>query len=156
MTRYSNFAFRLEGARQQLIMSLHRDSGVTSKKLADAGFIGSRSFSGRAARLARVTAPYVMDRFDDGRLIVLNREYTPIGCGGSKHAHYPDFNDAIIEPWPELLDWLGDNLKTVQAMRMWSFYDDGCPPWSSRDHAERQVRLIEGLIEQVEPGWFRD
>ena len=159
----SNAAFRLEGGRHQLMMSLFPDyrGGLERYDEPVPAWRGSRRYSRQAALMARVSAPYVIKRDSSigGKLIVLNREYKPIGCGGRAwgdgcHAHYPDFQDAIIDPWPELVEWMRENLDEVHEDANWYFYNDLNPPWEGRDYAEALVRKIEGLIDQVAPGWL--
>jgi len=162
--QHNNLAFRVEGARNQLMMSLFPDYSASLERIDAETPIGrgSRRYSRHAARLARVSAPYVIkiDPSVGGKLLVLNREYKPIGCGGRSwgggcHAHYPDFQDAIIQPSLELMEWMRANLDEVHADSAWYFYNDSNPPWDGRNHAERQIRLIEGLLDQVAPGWLK-
>lgn len=162
-SEYSNLAFRLEGGRNQLMMSLFPDYLATLERYDEPmpAWRGPRRYSRQAALLARVSAPYVIKRNADigGKLIVLNREYKPIGCGGRAwgdgcHAHYPDFQDAIIDPWPELVEWMRENLDEVHEDANWYFYNDLNPPWEGRKHTESLILKTEGLIDQVAPGWL--
>lgn len=161
--QHSNLVWLLEGGRRQLMLGMYPEYPYMGyPRLRDVAQVRGARFSGRAAMVARVSAPYSIKRDHDigNKLIVLNREYKPIGCGGKSwagpKAHYPDFSEHIIEPSAGMLAWMRENLKEIHEDMFWSFYDDCTAPWDARKHTEALVLKIESLIDHLAPGFLDD
>lgn len=77
--------------------------------------------------------PYCLRRLDDGRYIVLNRQYKPIGSRTSDWVRYEDDPSAaaikITVAAAKKLSWDGKD-----ALDVIYLYNDGCIPTDSVEH----------------------
>lgn len=159
--QHSNLVWLLEGGRRQLMLGMYPEYPYMGcPRHRDVARVRGSRFSGRAALVARVSAPYCIkrDRDINNKLIVLNREYKPIGCGGKSwegpKAHYPDFAGHIIEPSGDMLVWMRENLTEVHKDSNWYFFNDVTAPWDARKHTESLILKIESLIDHLAPGFL--
>ena len=103
--------------------------------------------------LSRKFLPYFAERLPDGRYILGNRDYKPIGCISEDdwidYAKWPI--SLALELSPEqaaVMSHCGDaNIKRIY------FYDDGCKPWESaeNDLAYRRRLALFFMLEGMPP-----
>jgi len=91
---------------------------------------------------ASVYLPYCLRRQEDGRYVVLNREYKPVGFCTREFITYEDHPVAakigkLTERLAERLSWRGDT-NTAEIF----LYNDGCNPTSSAGNMAAYLERI--------------
>src|SRR5262249_55485681 len=91
--------------------------------------------------------PYCLQQREDGRYILLNRDYKALGyvAGEDKWVDY--------EKWPEAFDIkitpaeaAKMSVRRSRATGSIYFYDDGCPPWAGAAHRKAYYRRVARLF----------
>jgi len=121
-----------------------------------------RNYNKRAAECLRLFVPYSIQKIDDAtsKVIVLNRDYKPIGysglndtgtCRGGDWVRYEDFDSAIADiDSPEMTAFLKACGKDAAGRDwLWFVFDDMTAPWYGRKNAERLVDLIDVALGAV-------
>ena len=88
--------------------------------------------------------PYCLKRLADGRYVVLNRRYKPLGFTTQTNVDYEAYPIALwlrITPTrPAALSWKGsDNTAAIHL------YNDGCVPTSSATHMQAYLGRLAKL-----------
>lgn len=97
----------------------------------------------RDVQLAKCMLPYCYYKLADGRVIVLNRNYKPLGHTGREWIDY------------ELPQWEYCKGQLAQPMepQTWWFFNDSTAPWQSPDHLAAYLRHVaECLADLTERG----
>lgn len=111
--------------------------------------ISWRNYSKRAAECLRSFVPYSIQKIgeDSGKVIVLNREYKPIGYCGSYDdwVNYGDFDSAIADIESPEMQALLKACGKDKAGRdwIWFTFNDATAPWVRVKNAKRLVDLID-------------
>lgn len=82
--------------------------------------------------------PYCLRSVNDKTFIWLNRDYKPLGIATKSYDVFVDYMQ---------LPWLHVQANEPVAARgdFWLF-DDSCPPWNSKAHANRLILLIDSIL----------
>jgi len=92
----------------------------------------------------RVFMPYCIQRLKDGRFIVLNRDYKPLGIQTRELVDYDTHPSAakikITKAVARKLSW--DDKENVDAI---FFYNDGCVPTKSAVHMDAYLARLAVL-----------
>jgi hypothetical protein len=89
--------------------------------------------------------PYCLDKQPDGRYVVLNRKYKPVGFLTKEHIEYPDYPICVKfkglgEITAAKISFNGDsNMDRIYL------YDDGCIPTNSSEYMADYLRRLEIL-----------
>lgn len=100
----------------------------------------------RSSELWKVMLPYCLERLEDGRYILLNRNYKPVGYFGNEAwVRYEDFPGhcyriKLPKKTIEALSHNGDSSSDNIYL-----YDDACPPLSSKESFTAYSRRLELL-----------
>ena len=92
-----------------------------------------------------VHLPYVIDRLEDGRYVVLNREYKPIGFQTSSWIDYETYPIAVrftrmTKATARRLSFEGsEDLNSI------ALYNDGCVPTASAAHMKAYLKRLSIL-----------
>jgi len=92
-----------------------------------------------------VFLPYCLDKQSDGRYVVLNREYKPIGFKTTENIEYEDYPicvelKGITSTTAAKLSYKGDpNTDRIYL------YNDGCVPTKSAEHMKSYLKRLEIL-----------
>lgn len=89
--------------------------------------------------------PYCLDKQPDGRYVVLNREYKPIGFKTREHIKYDDYRvcvelKGIGSATAAKLSYKGDS----NTDRIY-LYNDGCVPTKSNEHMKNYLERLKIL-----------
>jgi hypothetical protein len=89
----------------------------------------------------RKSLTYCAHRRGDGKYILLDRDYKPMGWKGDGWADYDAWPSAFsVKITPEMAAKLSHD-RSADLEWIW-FYNDGCPPWGHPDHrTDYQMRL---------------
>jgi hypothetical protein len=138
----------LEASRSALVSVLGFDSYEEYKNYK----YGTGGYSKRAAKCLRNFIPYCIQKLhkDSSKVIVLNREYKPIGYCGSylDWVEYSDFDSAIADiESPEMKAFLTACGKD-RAGRDWMWFtcNDSTVPWTNSKNAKRLIGLIDAAL----------
>jgi hypothetical protein len=93
-------------------------------------------------RASRPIIPYCLHPAgDDGKFILLNRDYLPIGNTEIKGIHYAGYEWAHVPPPPEgMLD---------PKNGRFYFFDDGSAPWDSLAGLERLIERLNEFLSEM-------
>jgi hypothetical protein len=146
-TTDKKWLLHLEASRSALITALGFFSYEDYEK-------GSpwRNYSKRAAECLRSFVPYAIQKIgeDSGKVIVLNRDYKPIGYCGSYDGwvDYSDFDSAIADvESPEMKAFLtACNKDRAGKDWTWFTFNDATAPWLGAKNAKRLVGLIDAAL----------
>ncbi|MDZ8188995.1 MAG: hypothetical protein RMX96_29595 [Nostoc sp. ChiSLP02] len=92
-----------------------------------------------------VFLPYCLEKQSDGRYVVLNREYKPVGFKTTEHIEYQDY--------PICVELKGIGSATVAKLsyngdsntdRIY-LYNDGCVPTESAEYMKNYLKRLEIL-----------
>ncbi|MBD2246642.1 hypothetical protein [Nostoc sp. FACHB-888] len=91
-----------------------------------------------------VFLPYCLEKQSDGRYVVLNREYKPVGFKTREHIEYQDYISVELK---------GIGLATVAKLSYNSdsntdriyLYNDGCVPTESPEYMKNYLKRLEIL-----------
>ncbi|MEH2331482.1 hypothetical protein [Nostoc sp.] len=92
-----------------------------------------------------VFLPYCIEKQPDGRYVVLNREYKPVGFKTKEHIKY--------EEYPICIELKGIGLATAAKLSYKGdsntdkiyLYNDGCVPTESAEHMKNYLKRLEIL-----------
>ncbi|PSB16982.1 hypothetical protein C7B65_19995 [Phormidesmis priestleyi ULC007] len=92
-----------------------------------------------------VFLPYCLKKQDDGRYVVLNREYKPIGFKNRENVKYEDYPicvelKGIGSATAAKLSYKGDS-----SMDNIYLYNDSCVPTESAEHMKNYLKRLEIL-----------
>lgn len=88
----------------------------------------------------RALLPYALERVSEGQYVIVGRDYTPVGMTEDKWVRYADFPNLHVPL----------SLEAVSRLREDGYlYNDGCPPWNSREDCQAYLRHLEKLIDLV-------
>lgn len=96
--------------------------------------------------LAKICLPYCLKRLDDGRYVVLNRWYKPMGMMTREHVDYDDHAlhiPGLRAKTAALLSW-----ERCESLETIFLYTDSCGPTRSTaawDAYARRLRHLNGL-----------
>lgn len=95
-------------------------------------------------------APYCVKNLGDGRVILLNRKYKPLGVTSVDWIEYESHPTAVraqLTPGAaKKISWAG---KTPDANGFVWLYDDGCSPWQSADAMQAYLDRLAVLMSQT-------
>tara|TARA_R110000868_G_scaffold296620_2_gene556862 strand:+ start:169 stop:621 length:453 start_codon:yes stop_codon:yes gene_type:complete len=145
MTTNKKWILHLEASRSALVCAL----GFNSYHDYKIGYYRINNYSKRAAGCLRNFLPYCVQKLDEdsGKVIVLNRDYKPIGyCGSySEWVDYGDFDSAHADmESPEMKAFLNACDKNKHGM--WYTFNDVTPPWYRAKNAERLINIIDAAL----------
>jgi hypothetical protein len=146
--RKEKWLLHLEASRSALVNVLGFNSYEDYKK----NVCNTGNYSKRAAECLRNFIPYCIQKLDkdSSKVIVLNRDYKPIGYCGSYHdwVNYGDFDSAIADmESPEMKAFLTACGKD-RAGRDWMWFtcNDLTVPWSGAKNVKRLIGLIDAAL----------
>lgn len=92
-----------------------------------------------------VFLPYCIQKQPDGRYVVLNREYKPVGFKTNDHIKYEEYPvcvklKGIGSATAEKLSYKGDSNTDIIYL-----YNDGCVPTESAEHMKKYLKRLEIL-----------
>jgi hypothetical protein len=92
-----------------------------------------------------VVLPYVLKRLEDGRYVVLNREYKPVGFLTRVHVKYEDYPIAL-----KLRGLTAAVAKKLSCdgsanLDLIGLYDDGCVPTQSKKNMDAYLERLARL-----------
>lgn len=94
----------------------------------------------RDVQLAKCMLPYCYFKLDgherNGQVIVLNRNYKPLGHTGREWVDYQ------LPQW----DYCKGRLDRPMGTETWWFFNDGTAPWQSADHLANYLRTIADCL----------
>jgi len=147
-TTDKKWLLHLEASRSALVSVLGFDSYEGYKNYK----YGTGGYSKQAAKCLRSFIPYCIQKLDkdNSKVIVLNRDYKPIGYCGSYHdwVNYSDFDSAIADiESPEMKAFLNACGKD-RAGRDWMWFtcNDITVPWTNSKNAKRLIGLIDAAL----------
>ena len=146
-TTDKKWLLHLEASRSALCKAL----GFSSYEDYKSGS-SRRNYSKRAAQCLRSFVPYSIQKIggDSGKVIVLNRDYKPIGYCGSYDdwVDYNDFDSAIADiESPEMKAFLtACNKDRAGKGWTWVTFNDATAPWLGAKNAKRLVGLIDAAL----------
>jgi hypothetical protein len=155
MATDKKWLYHLEASRSALISVLGFHT-YNDYKINDLKY---QNYNKRAAECLRLFVPYSIQKIDNqsNKVIVLNRDYKPIGYSGLNYTGtwkggewvtYEDFDSAIADiDSPEMMALL-DACGKDNAGRDWLFFtfNDLTAPWCGRKNAERLVGIIDAAL----------
>jgi hypothetical protein len=145
----------LEASRSALLCAV----GFTSHADYKNNICRIENYSKRAAECLRNFVPYSIQKLDSdsGKVIVLNREYKPIGYSGLNSSprrggdwvDYADFDSAIADIQSPEMKALLDACGKDNAGRdwLWFTFSDFTAPWCSQKNAKRLIGIIDAALE---------
>ena len=155
MATEKKWLYHLEASRSALISVL----GFNTYDDYKIGHMRLSNYSRRAAECLRLFVPYSIQKIDDqsNDVIVLNRDYKPIGYSGLNDTDtyrggdwltYKDFDSAIADiNSPEMQAFLRACGKDSGGRDwLWFTFSDMTAPWYGRKNAERLVDLIDAAF----------
>jgi hypothetical protein len=138
----------LEASRSALVTVL----GFTSYEHYKDNVCRMHNYSKQAAKCLRSFIPYCIQKLDkdSSKVIVLNRDYKPIGyCGSYRDwVNYSDFDSAIADiESPEMKAFLTACGKD-RAGRDWMWFtcNDITVPWAGAKNVKRLIGLIDAAL----------
>ena len=145
-TTDKKWLLHLEASRSALCKAL----GFFSYEDYKSG-ISQGNYSKRAAQCLRSFVPYAIQKIgkDSGKVIVLNRDYKPIGYCGSYDGwvDYSDFDSAIADmESPEMKAFLTACGKDRVGRDSMFTFNDATAPWLGAKNAKRLVGLIDAAL----------
>jgi hypothetical protein len=155
MTTNRQWLLHLEASRSALICALGFASHADYKN----NVCRIENYSKRAAECLRNFVPYSIQKLDadSGKVIVLNREYKPIGYSGlnsgprrgGEWVDYADFDSAIADIQSPEMKALLDACGKDKAGRdwLWFTFSDVTAPWYGQNNAKRLVGIIDAALE---------
>lgn len=111
-----------------------------------------KNYSKRAAQCLRGFLPYSIQKIgeDSGKVIILNRDYKPIGYCGSYFdwVKYDDFDSAIADiESPEMQAFLTACGKDRGGRGwVWFTFNDATAPWGAAKNAKRLIGIIDAAL----------
>jgi hypothetical protein len=135
----------LAAARSALVNAL----GFNSYEHYIKGVCRVNNFNKRAAECLRTFIPYCIQKLDEesGKVIVLNRDYKPIGYYGSYdgQCNYSEFDSAIADLESPQMQALISACGKDKAGRDWIWFtcNDSSVPWASSEMLRRMIGLID-------------
>ncbi|MEH2162631.1 MAG: hypothetical protein V7K38_16690 [Nostoc sp.] len=87
--------------------------------------------------------PYCVEKQPDGRYVVLNREYKPVGFKTTEHIEYEKYPICVEfkglgSATAGKLSWNGDSSTDKIYL-----YNDGCVPTKSPEHMKNYLKRLE-------------
>jgi hypothetical protein len=155
MTTDKKWLLHLEASRSALICALGFN---TYDDYKDNRYRFS-NYSKRAAECLRNFVPYSIQKLDQdsGKVIILNREYKPIGYSGLNSdprkggdwVDYADFDSAIADiESPEIKALLNACGKDNAGRDwLWFTFSDVTAPWYGQKNAKRLIGIIDSALE---------
>jgi hypothetical protein len=155
MTTDKKWLLHLEASRSALI----RVIGFNSHWHYKNDVCRFANYSKRAAECLRNFVPYSIQKIDENssKVIILNREYKPIGyCGlnadpyrGGDWVNYSDFDSAIADmESPEMKAFLNACGKDRGGREwLWFTFNDLTAPWNGAKNVKRLIGLIDAALE---------
>lgn len=89
--------------------------------------------------------PYCLDRLQDGRYIVLNRNYKPLGDAGSDWVVYEEHPSAQHLKGLTAAKAKAMSYKESTDLERIYFYNDGCAPTGSAEHWAAYSKRLQVL-----------
>ena len=91
-----------------------------------------------------VYMPYCLNKLSDGRYIVLNSDYKPLGYSKSEFVNYQDHPSAqnikITKSTAKKLSYCGDD--DIESIML---YNDGCTPTRTKKDMDSYLEKLEVL-----------
>lgn len=88
--------------------------------------------------------PYCIKQLEDGRYIVLNRNYKPLGVQSGDWVVYEEHPSAInleiTKSIAEKLSWVGEGCTDTIYL-----YNDGCIPTDAKEHMNAYLKRLSVL-----------
>jgi hypothetical protein len=147
-TTDKKWLLHLEASRSALVSVV----GFNSYEDYKVDICRMNNYSKRAAECLRNFIPYCIQKLDkdSGKVIVLNREYKPIGYCGSydNWVNYGDFDSAIADIESPEMQALLKACGKDKAGRDWIWFtcNDLTVPWASPKGVRRLIGIIDAAL----------
>jgi len=108
------------------------------------------NYSVPRCNLLRSSIPYCFHPLPDGRFILLNRDYKPLGIAGKGHdmlVDYEAFNTHIVEADSSIIAAAKTMMYYPHGIY---FFGDSCPPWAGKRHAVALLDKMNRLLSIAE------